>query len=87
MFQSNCVESHIELAVCKALGLDGLYGGIHQEQLPRGGIITKFDVKYLWIATIRGYWWSDVTLGITEISYKHPETHTSLTIWKDPLVA
>ncbi|MCA0454578.1 MAG: hypothetical protein LCI00_11460 [Chloroflexi bacterium] len=77
MIQSNWIESHIEQCVCKLLDLDGLYGGIHQEKLPTGGVITKFDVKYLWIATIRGYWWSDVTLGITEIRYKHPEKHTS----------
>jgi hypothetical protein len=64
----NCqIKTYIDNAVCKVLGIDGLYGGFHEEKQADGTWTNKYNIEYLWIATLKGIWWTDVTLGVAKI--------------------
>lgn len=63
MSSNTQIDKHVQAAVCEALGLQYLTGGNYSEPDTEGTQIPKTWIDYIWIATIKGYYRSDVTIG------------------------
>ncbi len=62
------MEPYLKEAICRTLGIRRLQAGWHEEKEEQGSYRKIYWIDYLWVATIDGYWWRNVTLGVIATS-------------------